>query len=435
MMSFLLTTYPVYRIVTLIVLLMQSIAFCYADNSPEVLSKIPLKVPLEIESLFTQRPINLVKNMDNSALKNKLMGCSKQSLKPTNFSISHRGAPLYFPEHTKESYIAAAKMGAGIIECDVTFTKDRTLVCRHSQCDLHTTTNILATPLKNKCSTQFQPAVFNPKTKDLVKSATAKCCTSDLTLAEFKSLKGRIDSSNPRAKTALEYLDTQSDSQSILYSGAATLLTHAESISLFKKLGVGFIPELKNPEVEMPYEGEFTQAKYAQQLIDEYKTAGVNPNKVWLQSFNPGDLLYWIIHEPEFGKQAILLDGRFNFKFFDQNNPKTWILSMQFIASLDINIIAPPIWVLLTQDGNKIIPSIYAKKAKEAGLEIIPWTLERSGSLTSGGGFYYKGINSLINNDGDVYDVLHILSRDVGIKGIFSDWPSTVTYYANCIGL
>ncbi len=34
-------------------------------------------------------------------------------------------------------------MGAGIVECDVTFTKDHQLVCRHAQNDLHTTTNIL----------------------------------------------------------------------------------------------------------------------------------------------------------------------------------------------------------------------------------------------------------------------------------------------------
>ena len=34
-------------------------------------------------------------------------------------------------------------MGAGIVECDVTFTKDKQLVCRHAQNDLHTTTNIL----------------------------------------------------------------------------------------------------------------------------------------------------------------------------------------------------------------------------------------------------------------------------------------------------
>lgn len=36
-----------------------------------------------------------------------------------DFSIGHRGAPLEFPDHTKESYEAAATQGAGIIECDV----------------------------------------------------------------------------------------------------------------------------------------------------------------------------------------------------------------------------------------------------------------------------------------------------------------------------
>ena len=27
------------------------------------------------------------------------------------------------------------------------------------------------------------------------------------------------------------------------------------------------------------------------------------------------------------------------------------------------------------------------------------------------------------------------LAKEVGILGIFSDWPATVTYYANCMGL
>ena len=77
----------------------------------------------------------------------------KGPFRESDFSIGHRGAPLQFPEHTKESYEAAARMGAGILECDVTFTKDRQLVCRHSQCDLHTTTNILAIPaLAAKCT-------------------------------------------------------------------------------------------------------------------------------------------------------------------------------------------------------------------------------------------------------------------------------------------
>jgi hypothetical protein len=51
-------------------------------------------------------------------------------------------------------------MGAGIQECDVTFTKDGELVCRHDECDLHTTTNILVTNLASKCTQPFTPAVL-----------------------------------------------------------------------------------------------------------------------------------------------------------------------------------------------------------------------------------------------------------------------------------
>jgi glycerophosphoryl diester phosphodiesterase len=31
--------------------------------------------------------------------------------------------------------------------------------------------------------------------------------------------------------------------------------------------------------------------------------------------------------------------------------------------------------------------------------------------------------------------LLDVLVRDVGIRGIFTDWAATVTYYANCMGL
>ncbi|TAL51502.1 MAG: glycerophosphodiester phosphodiesterase, partial [Methylovulum sp.] len=100
------------------------------------------------------RPFFLVDDMEKSPLKTKLEQCSKGPFFKTDFSIGHRGAALQFAEHTEQSYKAAAKMGAGIVECDVTFTKDKELVCRHSQCDLHTTTNILETPLAGKCSVQ-----------------------------------------------------------------------------------------------------------------------------------------------------------------------------------------------------------------------------------------------------------------------------------------
>ena len=82
-----------------------------------------------------------------------------------------------------------------------------------------------------------------------------------------------------------------------------------------------------------------------------------------------------------------------------------------------------------------MVPSTYAKEAKAAGLDIITWTAERSGLLKDGGGWYYQTVSDVTNNDGDVMKLLHTLHMDIGIKGLFSDWPATSTYYANCFGL
>lgn len=374
------------------------------------------------------RPYYLVDDMDEGALKDKLQSCEKGPFKRTDFSIGHRGAALQFPEHTKESYEAAARMGAGIVECDVTFTKDRELVCRHAQCDLHTTTNILAIPeLAAKCSVPFQPADPASGTP-----AQARCCTSDITLAEFKQLKGKMDAANPDATTVEAYMNATPSWRTDLYSGNGTLMTHAESIELFKKLGVKFTPELKSPSVEMPYQGEYTQADYAQQMIDEYKAAGVDPDDVWPQSFNLADVRYWIEHEPRFGKQAVYLDDR------PDNDPgfEASLADMEALKAQGVNIIAPPMYVLLALDHrNRIVPSDYARYAKQAGLDIITWTLERSGLLQDGGGYYYQSVAEANDNDGDMMVALDVLARDVAVIGVFSDWPGTVTYYANCMNL
>ncbi|MCP5244371.1 MAG: glycerophosphodiester phosphodiesterase [Burkholderiales bacterium] len=389
------------------------------------------------------RPFFLVEDMDPGQLKRKLERCSSGPFKRTDFSIGHRGAALQFPEHTLESYEAAAKMGAGIVECDVTFTQDKELVCRHSQCDLHTTTNILETSLAAKCSEPFQPAVFD-ENGNLVTPATARCCTSDITLPEFKTLKGKMDAFNPRASNVADYMKGTADWRTDLYATRGTLLTHKESIALFQKLGVKMTPELKTPSVPMPFDG-FSQEDYAQKMIDEYKEADVRASKVWAQSFNLGDVLYWIQNEPDFGKQAVFLDGRYDDPAFDHRNPATWSPAMEQLVADGVQIIAPPMWMLLEIENGKIAPSRYANAAKDAGLDIITWTFERDGPLDNGGGWYFQTLNGqnpnpadpdiVINNDGDMYEALHVLASKVGILGIFSDWPATVTYYANCMNL
>lgn len=376
------------------------------------------------------RPYYLVGQMKPGALKDKLERCATGPFRRTAFSIAHRGAPLMFPEHTQESYEAAASMGAGIVECDVTFTRDKALVCRHSQCDLHTTTNILAIPeLAAKCSVPFSPGDPATGTK-----ARVKCCTSDLTLTEFRQLRGKMESSVPTAATPDAYMGGTESRRTELYAAASgTLMTHAESITLFRTLGVKFVPELKAPAVSMPFDG-LTREAYAQKLIDEYKAAGIDPKQVFAQSFRLDDIRYWVAKEPAFGAQAVYLDGRYS-RGLDPEDPGSWSPGMKTLVADGVRIVAPPIWVLLRLDGGRIAPSAYARAAKAAGLDIVAWTLERSGPLAGGGGWYYKSIREAVTGDGAMYEVLDVLAREVGIRGIFSDWPATVTYYASCMAL
>jgi glycerophosphoryl diester phosphodiesterase len=44
-------------------------------------------------------------------------------------------------------------------------------------------------------------------------------------------------------------------------------------------------------------------------------------------------------------------------------------------------------------------------------------------------------VKEVINNDGDMMQVLDVLAQQVGVIGVFSDWSATTTYYANCMNL
>ncbi|KAH6957971.1 PLC-like phosphodiesterase [Ilyonectria sp. MPI-CAGE-AT-0026] len=371
------------------------------------------------------RPYYLVNDMAEGDLKKKLQSCSNMKMKRSDWSIGHRGgAALQFPEHSRESALAGARMGAGILECDVAFTKDRELVCRHSQCDLHTTTNIVNIPeLNAKCTQPFKAAANG-------QAASAKCCTSDITLKEFKSLCAKMDGFNATATTTKDFLAGTKNWRTDLYATCGTVLSHKEHIALVDGLGLKFTPELKTPEVEMPFQGDYTQEMYAQQFIDDYKKMGIKPSRVWPQSFLYDDILYWLKHEPKFAKQAVYLDET-------GDTPETFATAVQNLtryAKDGVRIVAPPLNYLVTGKKGKIVPSAYAKKANKLGLDIISWSLERSGPLANGanGDYYYSSITDVVDNDGDMYELVDVLWRQIGIIGLFSDWSATVTYYANC---
>jgi glycerophosphoryl diester phosphodiesterase len=350
-----------------------------------------------------------------------------KSFERKDFAIGHRGACQQYPEHTLDSYAAALVLGAGIVECDVTFTKDRQLVCRHDQCDLHTTTNVLSIPsLAAKCTRNWNGTNSNPI-----------CCTTDFTLAEIKQMCAKMDAANNAGATVAAYLDAtprfRTDANAY---ECPRVPTHRESIALIRAGGGKFTPELKFPRVAMPYQGNYTQQMYAQQMINEYIEAGIPPSMVWPQSFNEADIYYWVANTT-YGTQAVALDPN------DDNvgNQAAQIAFLDRLVAGGARIVAPPCWRLVEPDtpGGKLgmKPSFYALAAKARGLGIITWTLERSGDLrVDGGGYYYDTElepGGIADNNGDVYVMLDTLYREVGIIGVFSDWSATVVFYSNCV--
>jgi len=197
--------------------------------------------------------------------------------------------------------------------------------------------NIVATELNAKCSVPWSGPGSSPK-----------CCTSDLTLAEFKSLRAKMDASVPSAATAQGYLGGTPSWRTDLYTGRGTLMTLRESIALNERNGVKHTPELKGGDPARINQIFGSQAKYAQEIQ-------------------------------------------------------------------------------------------YALDIKAAGLKIITWTFERAdlrkGAAQAGFYYYFDPQGTAIKKDSDMYEAPDALAKQVGIIGVFSDWPATVTYYANCMGL
>ncbi|KIX09558.1 uncharacterized protein Z518_00638 [Rhinocladiella mackenziei CBS 650.93] len=391
--------------------------------------------PKEYYISFGPRPYYLIQNMTDSPLKKKLESCENGPFEITSWSIGHRGGgTLQIPEETVESTMAGARMGAGILECDVSFTSDLGLVCRHSLCDLHTTTDILLRPeLAAKCTQPFTPA---NETHD----ADALCCTSDITKDEFMSLCSKMDGFNASATTPEDYQSGTPSFRTDLYNTCGQVMSLDSYIELVDSLPGyrNFTPELKTPpaQVPMPFHG-YTQAQYARDMIETFIAHGISADRVYPQSFTPADIYLWLNEYPEWGAQAVFLDE-------DGDDPANFTTAVNRLPALKasgVNIISPPINYLMTVGGpnnDTIVPSIYATTAKEAGLEIIAWSFERSGPLTqvaANEDYYYSSVASAVHYDGQMYEILHLMAQDIGIKGMFSDWSSTVTYYANCFGL
>ena len=179
-----------------------------------------------------------------------------------------------------------------------------------------------------------------------------------------------------------------------------------------------FTPELKTPPkaVPMPFNG-YTQEQFGRDMLDTFLRKGINPLRVWPQSFLPADIFQWLKEYPDtFGPQAVYLDE-------DGDTPDTLVTATARLPTLKsegVNIIAPPFNYLITVGGENndtLIPSDYALAAKAAGLSIISWSFERSGPLAdvqADEEYYYSNFASAISYDGQEFDVLNVLGNEIG---------------------
>eukprot|EP00581_Thalassiosira_minuscula_P014785 CAMPEP_0183721236 /NCGR_PEP_ID=MMETSP0737-20130205/13576_1 /TAXON_ID=385413 /ORGANISM="Thalassiosira miniscula, Strain CCMP1093" /LENGTH=553 /DNA_ID=CAMNT_0025951209 /DNA_START=75 /DNA_END=1736 /DNA_ORIENTATION=+ len=381
-------------------------------------------------------------------LKSQLQKCTHTltSFQPSDFVLGHRGAPLQFPEHSDRGHDAASRAGAGLVECDVNLTKDQKLICRHQRCDLHITTDVLLVPhLAARCTVPFRPAVGTGKTAI---HATAKCCTTDFTLDEIQGqMCARMASSNKYAKTPEQYVGHPPPAyRTTLYShDCPRIQSHADfrqvvdanggsMIAEFKMLDYDFTATHSNLMLDDNDDRISTRGQFIDRVLAEYNRT--NPkSRVYPQSFVWEDLYYVIDNHPTFGTHTIALDKNLDTLQYTQEELRYYLSPL---VDHGVTAIAPTIFMLLDIDPTTkdIVPSRYAEVASELGLDMIAWTFERSDALAnSRSSWYYSKLSEVLQSDSDMMKVLDVLYEDVGISGIFTDWPSVVTFYANCKGI
>ena len=183
------------------------------------------------------------------ALRADISTC-EEPLRLNEAVYAHRGAPLVAPEETEASWEVGVRSGAGLIECDASVTLDGQLVCRHSTCDLATTTDIVAKhpAMLSRCSRPWQAAT--PATAAAPATpAEVECCTYDFSLSELSVLCATMDSLVDRNATRREgYLLGAPSFRSAYLARARChpLVPLARFLQRAREWGVGVVPELKD---------------------------------------------------------------------------------------------------------------------------------------------------------------------------------------------
>ncbi|KAI4676967.1 uncharacterized protein J4E84_009267 [Alternaria hordeiaustralica] len=296
--------------------------------------------------------------------------------------------------------------------------------------------NMTDSPLKRKLqSCENTPVSISPFTIGHRGGGTLQFPEESIRSQDAVStLCSKQDGFNASATTPLTYQAGTPLWRTELYDTCAQTLTLNQYIDLVDSYPGyrNFTPELKTPPaaVPMPFQGNYTQAQYASDMISAFRLKGISADRVWPQSFLFEDVVYWIDNDEEFGAQAVYLQ-----EFDTPSDLAAGFANLSDARAAGVNIIAPSLPMLLSiggADNNTIVESEYAKAIKDNGMDIIAWTFERSGPLANvkrDGEYYFASIADVVDHDGQYYEVLDVLVREVGVKGLFTDWAGTSFAY------
>ena len=174
--------------------------------------------------------------------------------------IAHRGASGYRPEHTLEAYALAIDMGADVIETDLVFSKDGTLVARHDRY-LSTTTDV---------ADHLEFADRRRANDDPADAPREDWWVEDFSLAELKTLRAR----QPFPGRSKEF------------DGLYEIPTFEEMLALVSRKSkgagrpVGVYPETKHPGFYLAKGHDFEAP-----LLKALESFNAGP--VFIQSFEP----------------------------------------------------------------------------------------------------------------------------------------------------
>jgi glycerophosphoryl diester phosphodiesterase len=322
--------------------------------------------------------------------------------------IAHRGASGYLPEHNMAAKAMAYAMGADYIEQDVVMSKDDQLLILHDHY-LDRVTNVAE--------------VFPNR-----KRSDGRYYAIDFTLSEIQSLLMTEGFVVKNGKQEAIY-----PNRFPLWKSKFTVHTLADEIELIQGLNkstgkhVGIYPEIKSPAFHLQQGKDISLA-----VLKELKRFGYDnlDDKIFVQSFDPTELqrikqhlmpklnmelkLVQLIAMTSWQETLIYHNGTTTPYNYD------WMLeinAMEKIATYADGI-GPWKPMLITDKINKQNPKSNGllEAAHLAGLVVHPYT-------------FRADINRIPKYAQDFDELLHIYYYDIGVDGIFTDFPDKAVQF------